>query len=401
MTFCRRFKKLFEPAYNRIAKRSISWFYYLPINKKKIVFIKGNGDGYGCNLKYIAEEIIRQGLPYDMVWLVNKKSEPMPKQIRKVKFNRIKAVYELATAHVLINNSKTRFPVKKKKGQIFIYIPHGQPGCKCAEGDAVLPNNYLENSKKHSAETDVFVSMGTYHTQVLKDTFWISDNAEIWECGFPRNDQYYNDTTVKRKELRSNLRVPEGYRIVLYAPTFRDNNTTEAYNLNLLSVLDALEKKTGDKWIMFITLHPNFIWFKKPLYVFGERVWNMSEYTDIHELMLIVDVVISDYSSVSLDFSNTRRPVFLYASDVEEYSKMRGLKPMYFHLPFTLCYTNDDINDAIMDFDKRVYERKLNDFQKVYGSVDDGHASERFVKRLKILIQKKYGLFRFNYHTRV
>ena len=62
----------------------------------------------------------------------------------------------------------------------------------------------------------------------------------------------------------------------------------------------------------------------------------MSDYTDIHELMLIVDVAISDYSSVALDFSNSRRPVFLYASDVDEYQRMRGLKEMYFKYPFPL-----------------------------------------------------------------
>ena len=383
MSLVRSVKNIIEPFYDWVASRCICCFFYLPVCKNKIVFIKGDGDGYGCNLKYVAEEIIRQKLLYDLVWLVNKKSEPIPKPIRKVKFNRIKAVYELATARVIITNSKSTIRVKKKTPQVFIYIPHGQPGCKCAEGDAILPANYIENSKKHSAMTDVFVSMGKYHTQVLKDTFWVPENAEIWEVGFPRNDQYYQDTTEKQKELRNKLHIPDGYRIVLYAPTFRDNNTTEAYNLNLHGVLSALEQKTGEKWMMFITLHPNFIWFKKPLYNFDERVWDMSLYKDIHELMLIVDVVISDYSSVSLDFCNTRRPVFLYASDIDEYTRMRGLKEMFFKLPFDLCKTNEEICEAITNYDDNVYQGRLNAFNIIYGSIDDGHASERFVNRLK------------------
>lgn len=383
MSLVRRVKNVIEPFYDWIASRCISFFFYLPVCKNRIVFIMGNGDGYGCNLKYVAEEIIRQKLPYDLVWLVNKKSEPIPKPIRKVKFNRIKAVYELATARVIITNSKSTIRVKKKTPQVFIYIPHGQPGCKCAEGDAILPANYIENSKKHSAMTDVFVSMGTYHTQVLKETFWVPEHAEIWETGFPRNDQYYRDTTEKQKDLRRKLNIPNDCRIVLYAPTFRDNNTTEAYNLDLHSVLDTLKQKTGEKWLMFITLHPNFKWFETPPYTFDEHIWDMSNYTDIHELMLIVDVVITDYSSVSLDFSNTRRPVFLYASDIDEYSKMRGLKPMYFKLPFPLCRTNDELSKAIVAFDERDYNQRLESFYKIYGSVDDGHASERFIERLK------------------
>lgn len=383
MTIIREIKNIVEPLYNALAHKCIQWFYYLPIRKEKIVFIKGNGDGFACNPRYIAEEIIRQKLPYDMVWLVNKMSEPMPRKIRKVKFNRIKAVYELATAHVIITNSKSLIKLRKKPSQKLIYIPHGQPGAKCAEGDAILPLNYIENSKKHSAMTDVFVSMGKYHTQVLKDTFWVPDNAEIWECGFPRNDQYYQDTAKKQKELRRRLRVPDGCRIVLYAPTFRDNNTTEAYNLDLHGVLNTLKQKTDEEWLMFITLHPNFKWFKIPPYTFDAHIWDMSDYTDIHELMLIVDVVITDYSSVSLDFSNTRRPVFLYASDIDEYSKMRGLKPMYFKLPFPLCRTNDELSEALVAFVQKEYSQRLESFYKIYGSVDDGHASKRFLERLK------------------
>lgn len=377
-----------ESLYNNITLLCVNWFYHIPIKNNKIVFIKGNGAGFACNLRYVAEEIIHQELPYDMVWLVNKMSEPMPQQVRKVKFNRLKAVYELSTAHVIITNSKTLIKVKKKPSQKFVYIPHGQPGAKCAEGDAVLPKKYIENSKKHSALTDVFVSMGSYHTQVLKDTFWVPDNAKIWECGFPRNDQYYLDTTARQEELRKRLNIPEGCRIVLYAPTFRDNNTTDAYNLEIHRVLNTLEQKTGDKWMMFITLHPNFKWFKKPFYQFGERVWNMSDYTDIHELLLIVDVAITDYSSVALDFSNTRRPVFLYASDIDEYTRMRGLKDMFYKFPFALCKTNDELSDAIIKFDINDYHKKLDAFYQLYGSVDDGHASERFVEHLKTIIGK-------------
>ena len=381
-----KLKRMVEPFYKILFNKCISWFYYLPIKKNKIVFIRGVGGSFRCNLKYVAEEIMCQRLSYDMVWLVEHLDTEIPAEIRKVKYNRIRAVYELATAHIFINDSKSLYPVKKKQGQIFIYIPHGQPGCKCAEGDAILPEAWIKNSKQHSALTDVFVSMGKYHTQVLKDTFWVSEHAEIWETGFPRNDQYYRDTAQKQQELRKMLNIPEGTRIVLYAPTFRDNNTTEAYDMNFHGVLQALEQKTGEKWMMFITLHPNFIWFKKPLYKFDDKIWNMSGFPDLHELLLIVDVAISDYSSVALDFANLRRPVFLYASDVDEYRKMRGLKEMYFQLPFALCRTNDELHDAIINFDKDNYQRRLDEFQTLYGSVDDGHASERFVNKLKEFI---------------
>ena len=229
--------------------------------------------------------------------------------------------------------------------------------------------------------------MGIYHSQVLKDTFWMPENAEIWEIGFPRNDQYYKDTTAKQLAIRHNLNIPEEMCIAFYAPTFRDNGLTYAYNLDFNRALMALERKTGKKWMFFVTLHDNFIWFKKPPYEFNDRVWNMSSYEDIHELLLIADIVISDYSSVALDFSNTRRPVFLYASDIEEYVAMRGLKPMYYNLPFPLAKSNDELERNILDFDKKVYAKKLENFYNIYGSFDDGHSSERFVNMLKAIIK--------------
>lgn len=362
-------------------------FYYLPVRKNKIVFVKDNGKGFACNLRYVAEEMIKQCLPYKLVWLVNDMTTDMPAEIKRVRYNSVRAVYEMATAHVFINNAKTPYRVRKKEPQKFIYIPHGQPGAKCDGADAILDKRFNVNSKKHSALTDVFVSVSKYHTQTMKENFWVPEHAEIWEIGFPRNDMFYHDTTRRQMELRRKLNIPEGYRIVLYAPTFRDNNTTEVYNLDMHRVLDTLERKTGDKWMFFVTLHPNFFWFKKPVYDFGERIWNMSDYTDIHELMLIVDVAISDYSSVALDFSNTRRPIFLYASDIDEYKQMRGLKEMYFKYPFSLSKTNDELEAAIMNFNINDYHQKLENFyNNIYESYDDGHASERFVKRLKTLI---------------
>lgn len=387
MILLNKLKRFIEPTYKQVYKLCVNLFYYLPIKKDKIVFIQGVGGGFRCNLKYVAEEIIREKLPYDLVWLVNSWDTEIPKPIRRVKYNRIRAVYELATAHVMVNNSKSYYPVKKKYGQKFIYIPHGEPGCKCAEGDAVLTGAYMEASKFHSSQTDVFVSLGKYHTQVLKETFWLPQNAEIWQIGFPRNDIYYQDSHEKVKAIRNKLNVPHGMRIAFYAPTFRDSGMTDAYNLDLHRVLQTLERKTGDKWMLFITFHPNFIWFKHPVYDFGERIWDMTWYTDIHELLLLADITISDYSSVALDFSNTRRPVFLYASDIDEYKRMRGLKDMYFKLPFPRAKNNDEMEANIINFDIMKYAIDLEAFYKMYGSVDDGHAAERFVEKMNKFLQ--------------
>lgn len=381
---------LYWHIYEPLMRLCIRLAYFLPLKQNKVVFVRGCGSGYACNLKYIAEEIIRQKLPYDLVWLVERMDTPVPAPIRKVKYNRIRAVYELATARVMINNTKALYPVRKSPGQTFIYVPHGQPGCKCAEADAVLSDRYITMSKVHSALTDVFVSMSRYQTQVLKDTFWVPKGAAIWETGFPRNDNFYRDTTLLQHRIRERLKVPQECRVVLYAPTFRDNSEVKAYNLDFHRMLAALEQKTGDKWMVFVTLHSNFNWFSKPVYQFDNKVWDLSGYEDIHELLLVADACVTDYSSTGLDFSHTRRPVFLYASDIDDYEKMRGLKPMYRQLPFPLARDNDEMERNILMFNREEYVQRFEVFMKeVYGNFDDGHAAERFVERLRGIMKRR------------
>ena len=84
-------------------------FSLLP-KKQKIVFVNFCGRGFGDNPKYIAEEILRQRLPWDLVWLVGDMSLDFPEGIRKVKYYSMRSKYELATAKVIISNAKGRMP---------------------------------------------------------------------------------------------------------------------------------------------------------------------------------------------------------------------------------------------------------------------------------------------------
>ena len=99
----------------------------------KIVFLNFWGRGYGDSPKYIAEEIIRQGLPYQLVWLVHDLSYEMPDRIKKVKYYSLKSRIELATARVIISNVKGGLQFRKKNKQFYIQTWHGGFGVKFIE----------------------------------------------------------------------------------------------------------------------------------------------------------------------------------------------------------------------------------------------------------------------------
>lgn len=380
-------EKIFWHIYQPLMRYCVKLFYYLPVNKYKIVFLHDFGNGYGDSPKYMAEEIIRRGLPYDIVWLVNNKHLKFPKQIRPVLLSRIRSVYELATAKVIVTTMKGRCNLKKKNSQFFLYVPHGQIGAKYVERQAGdnLSKNYQEGSKWHSSVADLFLSSSKIFTEEMLTWYWY--DGEVFECGLPRNDIFFNYTCQDVARVKQKVGIPENMKIIFYAPTFRDNGNDAAYAIDTERLLQTLEKKTGDKWIMLIRLHPCFIWFKKPVFSFSDKVIDVTNYDDMQELLLISDVLISDYSSTMFDFHLLHRPVFLFTKDIEDYKKMRGLKDWYFKVPFPFCHDNEELLDSIEDFDMQMYQENCKDFDKFYGNLENGTATKQIIDWIETVMK--------------
>lgn len=376
-----------ERIYNRLQKKCIDWFFYLPIKKNKIVFIFNGGGGYADSPKYIAEEIKKQNKPYHLVWLVNKSGYSTPSHIKQAKIGRIKSVYELATAKVIITTVKSYCDLKKKKNQFFIYVPHGQSGAKYVEKGAAdkLGPKYIERSKWHSKVSDLFISSSAMQTQEMKDYFWCS--CEIADMGLPRNDLFFNFTKNQVKKIKQTLGFEETCHLVLYAPTFRENKDCSVYDIDTKKILDSLKNRFGGEWKLLVRLHPNFKWFGTPNIVYDSNIVDVTSYEDMQELLIASDALISDYSSIMFDFNLLKRPIFLYTKDIEQYQDLRGLKPWFKQVPFPLCKTNEELLFAINHFDEIQYKQHLEEFSKIYNGFDDGHASERFVERLVSVIK--------------
>ncbi len=369
----------------------VKLFYYLPVKKNKIFFFHDFGNGYGDSPKYIVEEIIRRGLEYDMVWGVNREHNvpaQYPRQIRLALLSRIKFVYELATAKVIITTLKSRYNFKKKKSQFFVYVPHGQIGAKYVEAQAEgkIGDSYIEGSKWHSSVTDLVLSSSKLFTKEVRNYYWYPE-GEIAETGLPRNDIFFNYTPADIKRIKNNLGIADEVKVALYAPTFRDNGNDGAYDIDVNRLLDTLERKTDDKWIFLIRLHPCFIWFKEPKFKYDSRVVNVTRYPDMQDLLLVSDILISDYSSTMFDFNLMHRPVFLYTNDVEDYQRMRGLKDWFFKVPFPFCLDNDELNEAVFNFDVEKYHAACKEFDVLYGSLDNGTAAKKLVDRLESIMQ--------------
>lgn len=363
-------------------------YHFSPIQQNKIVFICYNGKNYSCNPKYIAEEIMAQKLDYDLVWLLNDVTQTLPEQIRKVPFQGKEALYELATAKVIITNIKNDLRVIKKKGQYVIQTWHGSYSSKILEKDAAdkLPARYIKESKKNSRQTDLFLSNSKTLSQEYREAFWC--DCEILECGFPRNDILFSWDPEVRARVRETFHLPKESRLVLYAPTFRDDGSTEAYSIDGHGALKALED-SGDDWHFLVRMHPN-VSADQSLFSYDEKVLNATNYPDMQELLLAADILITDYSSTVFEFAVLKKPSYIYAPDVEEYQKMRGLKADFFKMPYAVNRTNAQLQAQLKNYTPEAGREAAVQFMDFFGGVDKGDASKQVVARIRNVIEEKY-----------
>ena len=382
----------------RILKRSLvnakCAMYYrifglLPIKKNKIVFRRHNGLAFGDHEKYIALKLIELGADCDMVWLVNDMDAEFPKEIRKVKNTDLHRIYELATAGVWLENCAKHRGTRKRKGQFYINTTHGvgismKKFCLDDRAEGKLSRKNLI----HDGEiADVVLSGGKFITEVYKTAFRIK--GQVLETGSARVDILLNHTPDDVIKVKDKLGIEKDCRLVLYAPTFRrkGNEDFHCYNLDKAALLNALEQKFGGKWMLLVRLHPHE---KKAMDTdtFPDNVLDVSDYDDIQELLIVSDVLVTDYSSVMFDFSFMKRPIFLFVNDLKEYLEQeRDLYIRPDELPFSMAATDEELHKNIYAYEEQQYKEEVERFHQKCGTVEDGKASERVARLIMEKIQ--------------
>ncbi|KIL49359.1 glycero-phosphotransferase [Jeotgalibacillus soli] len=290
--------------------------------------------------------------------------------------------YELCTAKVIITNFRTTDLYKKRKNQYYIQTWHSSLRLKQIEKDAeeALPPHYVQMAKKDSVKCDLLLSGCQYSTEIFKRSFWY--NGEIFEHGTPRNDVLFQGDRGGKNEVYHRLKISPEKKIVLYAPTFRKNNNLEIYDLDYKNISRDLEAKFKGEWVVLVKLHPHLI-SKSSQLIYGENVMDVTSYDDIQELLMIADVLISDYSSLMFDFAITKRPCFLYVPDVKEYiSQERKLYFDLMELPFISAANNQELLKKIDEFNEEEYKERLTAFLTHVGSFENGHACEHLLNRI-------------------
>ena len=364
---------------------SIPFRLLFPIKRHKVILWSYYFKQYSCNPKYITEFLL--GKDYDIVWVFNSDvlsrviQLGLDSRIRVVRFKSIKYLYELNTAEFIITNCRTNpFDIgwKKRKHQKYIQAWHGGLPLKKIEKDVEkdLPKDYVKAAILDSKNSNVILSSCDYFTNLVNKSFWY--HGEVLKSGTPRNDFFFDKDAVSssRAKVCSFYHINPNNQIVLYAPTFRVDSSTQAYDIEWDPIIHYLEEKNNVAVTLLVRLHPNLIGKNINLNSIIRCSYypiDATFFPDMQELLCASDILVTDYSSSMFDMALLKRPCFLYASDISTYD--RGFYFNINELPFMIAYNNEELLEAFRSFSFDDYLRHVSLFMKRLGSYETGQAS--------------------------
>ena len=204
----------------------------------------------------------------------------------------------------------------------------------------------------------------------------------IIEKGYPRNDKLINYNNNDIEKIKKDLHIPTDKKVILYAPTFRDDEHTSGvgYTYKLNIDFDLLQKELKDYIILFRAHYfiANSFEFDK----YKDFIYNVSKYDDINDLYIISDLLITDYSSVFFDYAILERPIIFYMYDYDNYKN--NLRDFYIdlkELPGPIVKDEKNLVTSIKEKNNK-YKNMYSSFNKKFNPYEDGKSAERVVKEI-------------------
>lgn len=370
------------------------------LNDKLVVFEAFQGRSYACSPKalYLAMLNDEKYSDYSFVWAVNnvEKHAYLKKNRNTKVVKRISKAYHksIAQAKYLIFNSGLPAYIKLREEQVYVQTWHGTPlkrlGCDIeAAGSAAfnlkeVRKTYRTNGRKFT----YLLSPSEFTTQKLISAFDISEDRAkqiIIEEGYPRNDALYNYTEEQIERFKEKLKLPKDKKVVLYAPTFRDNvyEFSVGFKYNGELNFDEMMKEMGNRCVILFRAHCQIadkFDFKK----YQGFVYDVSKYEDVNELYAISDLLITDYSSVLFDYANLKRPMVFYMYDLDEYQN--SVRDFYLNieeLPGPVVKTQVVLTEQMKkQLDNFEYDEKYKKFNEKFNYLDGKDCSKNVLDRI-------------------
>ncbi|MGN6272133.1 MAG: CDP-glycerol glycerophosphotransferase family protein [Protaetiibacter sp.] len=280
------------------------------------------------------------------------------------------------SARVLIVNDWLRKRYRRRPHQHVLQTWHGTMLKRLALDRSGVGLRTRIAVKRESGRWDALLAQNAYSARIFRSAYAFERGT--WDEGYPRNDRLA--TGADASSIRAAVGIPEGARVVLYAPTWRDDRTEMVDYLDLTS----FARELGDDHVMLVRGHSRTLRYGKDLE--AEQLIDVTSYPNVADLLEVADVLVTDYSSVMFDFSATGRPVVFFTPDLAHYSS--DLRGFYFDLlaeaPGPVVRTREELLDAILDAEvaRARYRQQAARWRERFTPLDDGEAGRRVVQRM-------------------
>ncbi|MGX7030461.1 CDP-glycerol glycerophosphotransferase family protein [Vagococcus zengguangii] len=326
------------------------------------------------------------------IWVLKKDHEEallnVPEEYRQritvVQRDTLEYVDAMLTSKYVITNSTFQTFFVKRPDQIYINTWHGTP-LKLMGFDIPGAIYNAQNVMRNFLMTDYLLSPNAHTTDIFKRAYKLNDVYEgtIIEHGYPRIDLTLN---APKSELQAKLStfgivLDETKKTLLYTPTWRGKAVGNAQNTieQTVQEVEQLTVKFSNEYNILIKAHPFAYKHLKDDERLAGRL--ISDYLDANELLSIVDVLVTDYSSIFFDFLVTDKPIIFYVWDKEVYSAERGMYLELETLPGPTAESLTDLLELLVDVEQSVapYQANYRLMKEKMVNYDNGQVTEDYL----------------------
>jgi CDP-glycerol glycerophosphotransferase len=410
------------------------------IEDKVIMFESYMGRSYSCNPKALYQEMLRDPryVGWTFIWVfrlritellrreapqisvsgVEKLGAGIPESYQLSDFFSKQDLEELSQATVvaytspeyyrqrarakyLITNSIMPTHMTPTSEQILVQTWHGTPlkrlGVDLAAGTdngMYSSDEVVQRYRQEATRINYMLSPSNFCTEKFRSAFDLASMGKadcIIQQGYPRNDYLSRFLPDDVRTTKVRLGIPENKKVILYAPTFRDNQHRAGRGFSFELAVDFCEwqRRLGSDYIVLFRAH-YLVSSRLDLEMYNEFEYDVSRIGDINDLYIVSDILVTDYSSVFFDYAILHRPILFYMYDRADYAKeLRGFYLDLDELPGPIIESEIDLLNAVISIADREDQLPYPLFEKKFFPLEDGKSAYRSLNEIHRLVMQK------------
>ncbi len=345
------------------------------LKENRVCFLSMHNEGFCDSLGSVCKKLCEERKDMEAVF-ITREDLSLKNPVKLISFFLVKSRL-LATSHYVFMNDNF-MPMGKlnfRRKAVITQLWHAEGAFKKFGFDISQPESVRKAEKAGNSKLSWVVCSGEGVRDIYAGAFGVK-REQVLPLGAPRCDFLLEKGNAEkaRAELLSLYPKCKGKKVVLYAPTFRD---TKEENLEIMKSFDTKKftDRLGDEYVLFVKLHPQV----HESCIIEDAV-DVTDYDDVRKLALFCDVLITDYSSICMDFAFLDKKTVFFAYDLEKYRAERDFYYDYeTYVPGIVAFTADECIEAVRaDSDKERNDR----FKRLNFSYYDAESSKRVIDRI-------------------